>query len=123
MKKNQILRSYGTDYKEMTKRLLSHAELASQIPAEDARICLKPNLVTPTPASYGATTHPEVTAGIIEYLQENGFRNITIAEGSWVGDKTTDAFEYCGYNALAEQSGSLIPKSSPGKKRRLPAWN
>ena len=28
-----------------------------------------------------------------------------ICEGSWVGDKTSDAFEYCGYNKLADTYG------------------
>ena len=108
MQRNEIIRSYGTDHKEMTKRLLKAACLAEEIPGKDAHIGIKPNLVTPTPASYGATTHQEVVAGIIEYLQENGFYNITIAEGSWVGDKTSDAFEYCGYNALAAEYGVSI---------------
>ena len=86
MQKHQILKIYGTDYKGMTKRLLTEADLKERIPGKEARIGIKPNLVSPTPASYGATTHPEVVAGIIEYLQENGFRNLVIAEGSWVGD-------------------------------------
>lgn len=118
MKKNEILRSYGTDYKGMTKRLLKAADLSEQIPSKAARIFIKPNLVTPTPASYGATTHPEVVAGIIEYLKENGFADLTIAEGSWVGDRTSDAFEYCGYNALADEYDVRIidTKKQPGVK-------
>lgn len=108
MEINEIIRSYGTEYKEMTKRLLAAADPAGDIPGKEAHIGIKPNLVTPTPASFGATTHPEIVAGIIEYLQERGFYNITIAEGSWVGDKTSDAFEYCGYNALASEYGVRI---------------
>lgn len=108
MERNEIIRSYGTDYKGMTKRLLKAADLAGDIPGKNAAVGIKPNLVTPTPASYGATTHPEIVAGIIEYLQENGFRDLTIAEGSWVGDRTSDAFEYCGYNALASEYGVNI---------------
>ena len=105
MKKNEIWRSYGTDYKDMTKRLLVQAGLEELIPGKDARIAIKPNLVTPAPAKFGGTTHPEVVAGIIEYLQERGFGNIVIAESSWVGDKTSEAFEYCGYNALSKTYG------------------
>ena len=104
MKNNEILRSYGTDYKEMTKRLLAHANAAAQIPA-GAKIGIKPNLVTAAPASFGGTTHPEVVSGIIEYLFENGHREIVIAEGSWVGDKTSEAFRNCGYLTLAEEYG------------------
>lgn len=105
IKENQILKLYGTDYKEMTRRLLEEADLAGRIPGRDCLIGIKPNLVCPTPADYGATTHPEVVAGIIEYLQERGFSNLLMAEGSWVGDRTSEAYEYCGYRALSERYG------------------
>ncbi len=105
MEKNQILKIYGTDYKEMTKELLRQAGLEQQLPGQDKCIGIKPNLVSPSPASYGATTHPEIVAGIIEYLQERGYRNILIAEGSWVGDKTSESVEVCGYDTLLEQYG------------------
>jgi uncharacterized protein (DUF362 family) len=103
MQKNEILKIYGTDYKNQTIALLEHADLASEISDLSLHIGIKPNLVTPTPASYGATTHSEIIAGIVEYLQSYGFFNITILEGSWVGDKTSEAFEYCGYNDLAKK--------------------
>ncbi len=105
MKRNEILRSYGNDYKNMTKRLLEKASLSDMIPSPEARILIKPNLVTCSPAEFGGTTHTEVVAGIIEYLHQNGFRNLVIAEGSWVGDRTAEAFEYCGYNALSKEYG------------------
>ena len=102
MKKNEIIRSYGTEYKKMTKDLLSAANLAAEI-APGAKIGLKPNLVCPSPAKFGGTTHTEILEGIIEYLRENGFNNIGIYEGSWVGDTTEDSFEYCGYNTLSKE--------------------
>ena len=103
MKKNEIYIKSGTEYKEMTKELLEQCDLAEQIPAKDLQIGIKPNLVSPTEASWGATTHPEIVAGIIEYLQEKGFAKIAILEGSWVGDKTTEAYELCGYRELSEK--------------------
>ncbi len=102
MNKNEILKAYGTDYKAMTYRLLSKADLASYL-SPSMRIGIKPNLVTPTPPDYGATTHPEIICGIIEYLQEHGIYNITVLEGAWIGDKTSEAFEYCGYNSIAQK--------------------
>ena len=105
MKRNEIWRSYGTDYKDMTKRLLIQAGLEELLPDKGSRIAIKPNLVTPSPAKFGATTHPEVVAGIIEFLQERDYRNIVVAEGSWVGDETAEAFDYCGYNSLAREYG------------------
>lgn len=105
MKENEILKIYGTDYKEMTKRLLMEAELEKRIPGKEARIGIKPNLVSPSEASWGATTHPEIVAGIVEYLQERGFSNLLILEGSWVGDKTSESAEVCGYLDLCSQYG------------------
>lgn len=102
MNNNEIIRIYGTEYKEMTKTLLREARLAERI-MPDMRIAIKPNLVCPVPAEFGATTHPEIVAGIIEYLRENGFSRISIIEGSWIGDKTEDSFEYCGYNSLSKE--------------------
>ena len=103
MKKNQIIQIYGTDYKNNTVALLEEADLASHIPSKNARIAIKPNLVSPTPASYGATTHPEIIAGIIEYLKDHDFHNLVIMESSWVGDKTEDAFLVCGYQDLSDR--------------------
>ena len=37
------------------------------------------------------------------YYGENGYGNIAILEGSWVGDKTTEAYEMCGYRELTEK--------------------
>ena len=105
IERNEIWKIYGPDYKVMTERLLEAANLAALIGNRDLRIGIKPNLLAPTPAEYGATSHPEVVAGIIEYLQAEGFRNIIMAEGSWVGDRTSEAYEYCGYRELSEKYG------------------
>lgn len=102
MKNNEILRIYGTEYKEMTKLLLNEAKLCEMI-QKDAQIGIKPNLMAPVPAEFGATTHPEIIEGIIEYLNENGYFNIKIIEGCWVGDKTEEAFEYCGFNSIRDK--------------------
>lgn len=103
IKKNQIWKIYGTEYKRMTEELLEKADLAARIGDRNLRIGIKPNLVCPTPADFGATTHPEIVAGILEYLQGHGFTHMIMAEGSWVGDKTSEAYEYCGYRELSER--------------------
>ena len=59
MEKNELLMTYGTDYKEMTKRLLEEADLIGRIPGNDSLIGIKPNLVSGSDASWGATTHTE----------------------------------------------------------------
>lgn len=103
IQRNEILKIYGTAYEEMTQELLERADLASLIGDRKTRIGIKPNLVCPSPAEFGATTHPQVVGGIIQYLRNHGFANIVIAEGSWVGDRTSDSYEYCGYRELCER--------------------
>ena len=105
MKSNQILRIVGTDYKEMTKLLCKTAGLSSMVPTKDARIAIKPNLVVAGPAELGATTHPAVVAGIIEYLNENGFSNIVIMESAWYGEETDVAFTAAGFDSLCQEYG------------------
>ncbi|MBQ8305632.1 MAG: DUF362 domain-containing protein [Blautia sp.] len=103
MNKNQINIICGTEYLSMTKELLSACGLSELIGDRKTRIGIKPNLVSASPASNGATTHPEVVAGIIEYLQENGFTKICMLESSWVGEKTASSVRVCGYDRLAER--------------------
>lgn len=103
MKKRDIFLIHGTDYKEMTKQLLERANLAADIRDQEKKIALKPNLVAASDPSHGATTHGELLAGTIEYLQEHGFQNLTIMEGSWVGEQTERAFRAAGYDKICRK--------------------
>lgn len=103
MKNNDILIIHGTDYKAMAKSILTHADVAADIGDPDKQIALKPNLVTACSPSSGATTHSELLAGTIEYLQEHGFHRIAVMEGSWVGAHTSDAFCAAGYDRVCER--------------------
>ena len=105
MEKNEILVMYGKKPDEMAFRIAQTADLASLIGDRKKRVGLKPNLVVSRPASGGATTHPEIAAGLIAYLKKNGFENIVILEGAWVGDSTASAFSVCGYRSLAKETG------------------
>ena len=116
MNKNQIFKIYGTDYLQMTKEILEESGLADMIENKDGQIGIKPNLVSPSEASWGGTTHPEVVAGIIEYLQEHGFQKIAMLEGSWVGDKTQEAVQVCGYDKLTEKYGVPFWNRYHGKR-------
>ncbi len=105
MDKNELLMIKGTDYKDMAVRLLGEAGLAQLIGSRQTRITIKPNLLGQVRAEDGGTTHPEVVAGLIEYLQANGFTDLTVMEGSWVGDLTMEAVRYCGYDRMLERYG------------------
>ncbi|MCL2007869.1 MAG: DUF362 domain-containing protein [Treponema sp.] len=105
MEKNEILLIYGYDPVKMAEKIAEAAGLSDLIGDRKKRIGLKPNLVVSRPALEGATTHPEIAHGIINYLKKNGFDNIVILEGSWVGDSTAKAFSACGYTSLAKKLG------------------
>ena len=100
---SDILKIYGKDYKNMTITLLKEGDVIRRLPERDKIIGIKPNLVSPTPAFLGATTHTEIVEGVITFLKDNGYENILVMEGSWVGDTTQDAFDVCGYNELAKK--------------------
>ncbi len=99
---NEIISIYGDNYTDNTIRLLESAGLEQFIGNKNANIILKPNLVVAGNASNGAVTHPEIVAGVIEYLQNHGFKNITLIEGSWVGDDTDRAFRISGIGKVCE---------------------
>lgn len=105
MNQHDIIIIHGTDYKDMARKVLEAADLASDIGDTGKRIGLKPNLVTASPPSHGATTHRELLEGSIEYLQGHGFQDISILEGSWVGDSTAAAFRATGYTEVSKRYG------------------
>lgn len=77
MEKKDILIIHGTDYKNMTIRILKRAGLAELIGDRNKRIGLKPNLVVARDPSEGATTHAEILEGchpkaadMVEFLEK-----------------------------------------------------
>ena len=109
MRDNEIIVIYGEQIQNMAYEICRQAGLKEMILGKcssyEAKIILKPNLLGPVPASEGATTHPEIVEGVIRYLQEAGFRNLSVCEGSWVGDKTNDALLVCGYDTMLKRLG------------------
>lgn len=87
--------------------------------AAKVRIGIKPNLVAPVPAEEGATTHPQVVEGLIRYLKKHGYENLVIMESSWVGDRTEDAFDLCGYYALSEKYGVELLDMKKAASRKI----
>ncbi|MGO5291883.1 DUF362 domain-containing protein [Porcincola sp. LCP21S3_C12] len=109
MRDHDIIVIYGKQIRNMAYEICMQAGLKDMILGKcasfEARIVLKPNLLGPVPASEGATTHPEIVEGVIRYLQEAGFRNLSVCEGSWVGDRTDDALLVCGYDTMLKRLG------------------
>ena len=99
-----IVVNYAKDITKATVELLNASDISSYLRSSD-RVAIKPNLVLASPASDGATTHPEVVEGIILFLKDYGVSDISIMEGSWVGDCTKRAYKRCGYENLSRRYG------------------
>ena len=121
MRDNEIIVIYGEQIQNMAYEICRQAGLKEMILGKcssyEAKIILKPNLLGPVPASEGATTHPEIVEGVIRYLQEAGFRNLSVCEGSWVGDRTDDALLVCGYDTMLKRLGVPFADLQKDKSR------
>lgn len=100
----RIYINYGVNMIAMTRELMDAAEI-SKLLDSSMRVCVKPNLVVARKAEGGATTHPEIIEGIIQYLQGCEVKDIAITEGAWIGDSTKRAWDICGYSELARKYG------------------
>ncbi len=99
---SKIFNIYGTDSHEMTKKLLEASNAISLVPY-GKNVALKPNLVIAGTPDNGATTHAEILSGCIEYFRENGVKDISIIEGSWIAADTSRAMKRAGYDKVCEK--------------------
>ena len=99
---SRIYEIFGADAHAMTYALMEKADVAASIPA-GADVALKPNLVVAAAPESGATTHAGVLSGAIAYLRDHGVTDISIIEGSWVGDRTGRAFQAAGYDQVGKR--------------------
>ncbi len=113
MKNNTIWSTYGSDLKAMAMSVLEAADIQNDIPDKGALIGIKPNLVLASDACNGATTHPQIVEGIIDYLRAHGFNNLCMLEGAWVGARTKDAADVCGYTDLSKKTGVPFIDTQP----------
>lgn len=102
MNNNEIHVIYGNKPIDMIKELLNKINLKDEL-KQGMKVGIKPNLVVAKPAQYGATTHTGIVEGLVRYLKDNGIKDITIMESSWVGENTKRAFKICGYEELARK--------------------
>ena len=105
MDRKDIFVIQGNQYKEMAVRVLEAARVAEDIGDRGRCVGLKPNLVVARDASGGATTHPELVDGALTYLKNHGFHQLVVLEGSWVGDRTSEAVIASGIDAVCKKHG------------------
>ena len=99
---SKIYQIYGQDAHQMTLALLEASRAIDLVPAGGS-VALKPNLVIGGPPEDGATTHGGVLSGAIEYFRGHGVKDISVIEGSWVGDDTLRAMCRAGYDAVLKR--------------------
>lgn len=99
---SKIYNIYGTDSHSMTVKLLESSNAINLVPT-GGNVALKPNLVVAGHPDNGATTHAGILSGCIEYFRANGVKDISIIEGSWVGDDTNRAMKRAGYDKICEK--------------------
>ena len=99
---SSIYQIYGQDAHAMTLALLEAANAIQRVPAGGS-VALKPNLVVAGTPESGATTHAGVLSGAIEYFRGQGVKDISVIEGSWVGDDTLRAMRRAGYDKVCRQ--------------------
>ncbi|MDR1979223.1 MAG: DUF362 domain-containing protein [Synergistaceae bacterium] len=116
MDRDKIFVAYGSDGLEGARRLLE-ASGAAALFEPGMRVGLKPNLVVAKPASSGATTSPQVVAGVVEFLRDLGVRDVTVMEGAWAGDSTVRAWQACGYRELEKKYGVRLQDLKSDKTR------
>lgn len=85
-----------------TLEILEASDLNNLV-SRGMKVSLKPNMVVDKPPSLGATTHSEITEGIIVYLKESGIDNIEIIESCGTGGDTKKIYKTCGYDKLSKK--------------------
>ena len=99
---SKIYQIYGRDAHDMTMKLLEASNAIALVPAGGS-VALKPNLVVAGTPENGATTHAGVLSGAIEYFRDHGVKDISVIEGSWVGDETMRAMRRAGYDKVCSK--------------------
>ena len=100
----EIYQIYGHDAHDMTVKLLEASDAIRLVPSGGS-VALKPNLVIAGTPESGSTTHAGVLSGCIEYFRDHGVADISVIEGSWVGDETMRAMRRAGYDKVCEKYG------------------
>ena len=82
------------------------------------RVLIKPNCVRPVSPETGVTTDARVVEGIINFLTENGVKDIVIADGGNPG--TDKAFKLAGLKSLEESYGVQLVNLNKDRWEEIP---
>lgn len=114
---------YGTDVPDMVAKLIERHDPFRNL-SSNAKVVIKPNIVVSRSRWKGNNTDPAVVEQIIIHLKEKGIHNITVGDGSGMGNSATRAFDICGYREIAAkhtvalvdlEKDSFVQKKPPMK--------
>lgn len=96
--------NYNDIYDVVRKHFEMH-KVCDTIP-RDAKILIKPNLVTDKEAAFSVTTNPLFVYAVVKYLRDNDYKNITVADcpggALLLFSQMKDVYTKCGYDILSE---------------------
>jgi uncharacterized protein (DUF362 family) len=104
MAQSVVAIAHGEDPGPMVREAFHHVRAAEVVRPGD-RIVLKPNYVEPMMPETGVTTDPRVIEAVVDWLQDLGAEDITIAESTWERSRTQRAFEMVGLPDMARRRG------------------
>ena len=90
----------GTDGRDLAYKALSAID-AGEVVSSKKKVLVKVNITIMKKAEDGVTTDPRMVEGIIEFLKDNGVKDIAIAEGG--GCDVTRAYRELGFNEVASR--------------------
>lgn len=90
----------GTDGKELAYKALKAID-AGEVVSSKKKVLIKVNITIIKTAADGVTTDPRMVEGIIEFLKDQGIRDIAIAEGG--GCDVTRAYSELGFTEVASR--------------------
>jgi uncharacterized protein (DUF362 family) len=90
----------GTDGKELAYKALKAID-AGEVVSSKKKVLIKVNITIIKTAADGVTTDPRMVEGIIEFLKDQGVKDIAIAEGG--GCDVTKAYGELGFTEVASR--------------------
>lgn len=100
----RICDNYNDIYDVVREHFEVH-KVCDSIP-RDAKILIKPNLVTDKEAAFSVTTNPLFVSAVVKYLHEKGYENLTVADcpggALLLFSQMEDVYKKCGYDILRE---------------------
>lgn len=103
MNKNEIYIKSGTNYKEMTKELLAQCGLASVISDKKMQIGIKPNLVSPSEASWGLPHIRKLWRELLNICRKTDMEILQFWKAPGWEIRPPKHTEVCGYCELTEK--------------------